>query len=262
MTHRNDTPGRSATEPTPAVRPPTAGPRRPTRPGWSDWATLPRDTADAARDQEVGECATPGPHAALSSAKGDLPCRRQQQPDRTKRATPLANITQPQRRAKRPRTDRTPMLTTLPPTESALSAALRSHTGAAEAMPSGSSAASSHARTNATTPGQRELLAGRARATPISAPPAHLSRDGNPAAALQQRLERSHAPLHTPAYVARRTQGCEPGPPESTWLQHHQLWPDRPRPVTLTRHAPHLPSELLCVHTMTPATQRPPPKRK
>ena len=84
---------RSATEPTPPVCPQPAVPPQPERSAWSDRATLPSDTAATAEDQEAGERRTSEPHAALSSATGDLPCRRQQQSDRTKRATPPANIT-------------------------------------------------------------------------------------------------------------------------------------------------------------------------
>ena len=96
MTHRNGTPTRSATESTQAFRPPPAGPQCPTHPGWSDQATLSSDTAAAAGDQKVGERSTPEPHAALSSATGDIPCRQRQQPCRSERATSPANITHSQ----------------------------------------------------------------------------------------------------------------------------------------------------------------------
>ena len=126
----------------------------------------------------------------------------------------MSPTAEPQRRRKRPQTDRTPISTILPPTELARLAGLGAHIGTAGALASGSSTASFHARTKDTTPGPQEPSVAPQTATQISAQLVHPSRNGNATTAPQSRPERPHVPPHTPTYPAKGTQGYEAGATE------------------------------------------------
>ena len=183
----------------------------------------------------------------------------------------MSPAAEPQRRTKRPRTDRTPIPTILPPTERARLAALGAHTDTAGATASGSSTASSHARTNDTTPGPHESSAAPRTAIPISAPSVHPSRNGNPTAAPQRRPERPHAPPHTPAYAARGTQGYKAGAtevnvataPPTMAAQVPPGEPDAAHAAPPTRATVQAQSAESGLHPHNdPATRRPPPMRQ
>ena len=100
----------------------------------------------------------------------------------------MSPAAEPQQRTKRPRTDRMPIPTILPPTEPARLAELDTHTGTAGATAS-SSTAFSHRRTNDTVPGPHKPSAAPHTATPISAPSVHPSRNSSSASAPQRQPE-------------------------------------------------------------------------
>ena len=255
---------RSATEPTLADSPHPAGPRRPPCPGRSDRATLPLDTAAAAGDQEVGEHPTPESHAALSSATADLPCWRREQADHNERATPPANATHgqtPSDGRKRPqRTARQSPPYCRPPNVHVWQRSVRTprpqqpwHPGPPPLPPMRGRTPPHRDHPNHRRPRVRRHGYQRCRCT---------SRvTGTP-----QQLQNNSRGARTPHHTHRSTRQGGPGatrqgPPKSTWLPNHRLSPNKPRLVTPTRHAPHLPQGLRCKHTMTPATRRPPPMR-